>query len=208
MPAKTTTIFAALICAASFVLGACTPQTKIGASWRDPDYTKGRIKKVFVIGIAAKNERRAVFENQFVTTFRNAGIGAEASHTLIPGVEQLTKEIVDAAIEGQGFDMVIVTRMIDIDMTYDRSPGGYYTQPVGYYNSLYGYYGHAYQVIRAPDYVDYKEVYSLETNLYEFSSEKLIWTVQSKAVRKQSAYDSIRLFTSKILGKLKSDGLI
>ncbi len=60
MSAKTTTLPAALLCVAFLVLGACTPQTKIGASWRDPDYTKGRIKKVLVIGIAAKNERRAL----------------------------------------------------------------------------------------------------------------------------------------------------
>lgn len=208
MLAKTTTVLVALICAAALLLGTCAARTKLGDSWKDPDYTKGRIKKVLVIGIAAREERREVFENQFMTTFRNAGIGAEASHNLIPDVEKLTKEIVDAAIEGKGFDTVIVTRMIGIDMNYDRSPGGYNAYPIGYYNSLYGYYGQAWSVVRAPDYVEYKEVYSLETNLYEVSSEKLIWTVQSQAVRKASIYDTIKKFTGKILKRLKKDKII
>ena len=208
MLAKATTVFAALICAATLLLGTCAARTKLGDSWKDPDYTKGRMKKVLVIGIAAREERREVFENQFMTTFRNAGIGAEASHNLIPDVKELTKEIVDAAIEGKGFDTIIVTRMIDIDMKYERSPGGYSAIPMGYYNSLYGFYGQAYSVVRAPDYVDYKEVYSLETNLYEVPSEKLIWTVQSQAVKKVSAYDAIKKFTAKILRRLKKDGLL
>ena len=50
MSAKTTTILAALLGAAFLCLGACSPQTKIGASWKDPDYTMGRIKNVLVIG--------------------------------------------------------------------------------------------------------------------------------------------------------------
>lgn len=211
MPAKTKTVLAGLACAAILLLGACasTPKTKLGDSWSDPDYTSGRIKKVLVIGIAATEKGRETFENQFMTTFRNAGIAAEPSHMLIPGVEKLTKETVDAAIEGKGFDTVIVTRMIDIDLNYDRSPGGYNAYPVGgYYNSLYGYYGHAYSVVRAPDYVEYKEVFSLETNLYEISSEKLIWTVQSQAVRKESVYDTIKTFTSLILNRMNKDGFI
>jgi hypothetical protein len=209
MPAKTTTVLTAMTCAVILLLGACTPKTKLGASWKDPDYTKGRIKKILVIGIAATERGRETFENQFMTTFRNAGIAAEASHNLIPDVEKLTKEIVDAAIEGKDFDTAIVTRLIDIDLNYDRSPGGYTAYPVGgYYNSLYGYYGHAWSVVRAPDQVEYKEIYSLETNIYEISSEKLVWTVQSQAVRKESAYDSIKTFTSLILGRLKSDGFV
>jgi hypothetical protein len=208
MRATPITILAASIGAAALFIGACTPKTKLGASWRDPDYTKGRIKKIFVLGIAVDEERRKVFENQFVTTFRNAGVAAEASHTLIPGETQPTKELIVATLEGKGFDAVIVTRLIDVDLNYNRSPGGYYALPADYYNSLYGYYGQAYQVIQAPDYVEYKAVYSLETNLYEYASEKLIWTVQSQAVRKESAYDSIRTFTSKVFERLKKDGFV
>ena len=197
-----------LLGAACAVLAACPPKTKLGASWKAPDYTKGRIEKILVVGIAATEKGRQTFENQFMTTFRNAGIDAVASHVLIPNVEKLTKEIVDAAVSGKGFDTVIVTRVIDIDLNYERSPGGYNAYPMGYYNSLYGYYGQAWTVVRAPDYVEYKEVYSLETNVYELASEKLVWTVQSQAVRKESAYESIKTFTAMILGRLKSDGIV
>jgi len=182
MSSKTTVALAVISCGAVVLLTACAAKTQIGASWKDPEYTRGRIKKVLVIGVAAKEDRREVFENQFMTTFRNAGVEAEASHTLIPNVEKLTKEMVDAAIRG--------------------------AIPTGYYNSLYGYYGYAYSVVHAPDYTDYKEIYSLETNLYEISSEKLIWTVQSQAVRKVSIYDTIKTFTAKIISRLKADGFI
>jgi len=208
MTSRATAALTVLACAGAVFLTACAAKTQLGASWKDPDYTRGRIKKVLVIGIAAKEDRRQVFENQFMTTFRNAGIEAEASHSLIPDVEQLTKEKVDAVIRGRGFDTVIVTRMIDIDLKTERSPGGYTAIPAGYYNSLYGYYGYAYSVVHAPDYIDYKEIYSLETNLYEFASEKLIWTVQSQAVRKTSVYDTIKTFTSKIISRLKADGFV
>jgi len=208
MLGKTTTVLVALPCAAILLLGTCAARTKLGDSWKDPDYAAGPIKKVLVVGISSTERGRETFENQFMTTFRNAGIAAEASHTLIPGVEKLTKEIVDAAIEGKGFDSVIVTRMVDLDLNYDRSPGGYNAYPIGFYNSFYGYYGQAWSVVRAPDSVEYKEVYSLETNIYEISSDKLIWTVQSQAVKKESAYEAIKKFTGKILKRLKKDKII
>ena len=208
MLAKRNTIPIALTCAVILLFGTGAKKTKLGDSWTDPDFTGGPIKKVLVIGIAQKEERRQVFENQFMTTFRNAGIAAEASYNLIPNEEKLTKEIVDAAIEGKGFDAVILTRMIDIDLKTEHHSGGYSVLPGGYYNSLYGYYGYSYTAVRAPDYTDYKEIYSLETTLYEVPSEKLIWTVQSQSVRKVSIYDTIKDFTSKIIKRLKKDGLV
>lgn len=209
MLSKTTNILVALTCATILLFGTCAAKTKLGDSWKDPDYKGGKIKKVLVVGIAAKEERRETFENQFMTTFRNAGIAAEASHEFIPNEEKLTKEIVEAAVEGKGFDTVIVTRMIGQDMHEDRSPGGYNAYPVnGYYNSLYGYYGQAWSVVKAPDFVDYKEIYSLETNIYEIENAELIWTVQSQAVRKESIYETIKKFTSLIMKRLKKDKLI
>lgn len=208
MSHKTTTILVALVCAPILVISAYAAKTKLGDSWTDPDFTQRPIKNVLVIGIAAKEERRQVFEDQFMTTFRNAGIGAEASYNLLPDEKKLTKEIVDAAIKGKGFDAVILTRMVDVDLETEHHSSGYNVIPGGYYNSLYGYYGYTYSAVKAPDYTDYKEIYSLETTLYAYPSEKLIWTVQSQAVRKESVYDTIKTFTMKILKRLKKDGIL
>ena len=186
----------------------CAAKTKLGDVWKDPAYTGGKITKVLVIGIADHESRRTAFENQFVTAFRNRGIEAEASNTLIPGVEKLDKEIVTSAIEGKGFDAVIVTRVIGIDIKYTKNPGGYYAIPDTYYNSLYGYYGHAYTVVKAPDEHNAKTTASLETNLYSVETEKLVWTVQSKAYKKASLYDSIKSITKTLLKRLKKDDLV
>ena len=205
---RMTNLIAALTCAAVLVLSTCAAKTKLGDSWTDPDYSNGPIKKILVVGVTAKEQRRQVFEDQFTRMFHTAGIAAEPSHELIPNVEKLTREIVESAIGGKGFDTVIVTRIIDADANYNRSPGGLNAYPVtGFYNSLYGYYGQAWTIVRAPDYVEYKEIYSLETNIYALSTEKLIWTVQSQAVKKLSAHEAIKTFTTKIIQRLKKDGI-
>ncbi len=188
--------------------GGCAKQTKLGTVWKDPDYTRGRLKKVLVIGVAQKEERRRAFENQLVTVFRTRGIEAEASHTLVPDMKDLNQVRIATAIEGRGFDAAMITRLVGVDVKYTRSPGGYYAIPGGYYNSMYGFYGYAYTVVRAPDEYDSKTTASLETNLYDTETEKLIWTVQSKAFKKESLFDSIQSFAMTIMNRLAQDGLV
>jgi hypothetical protein len=88
--------------------------------------------------------------------------------------------------------------------------GGYYAVPYSYYNNLYGYYNQAYTYayVEAPPQFDAKETASLETNLYDVESEKLIWTVLSKTFKKHSVSDSIISLTGALIDKLIEDGLI
>ena len=113
-----------------------------------------------------------------------------------------------AAIAGSDIDAVIVTRLVGINIKYTQSPGGYYAVPDPYYNNMYGYYNQAYVYLQAPPVLDAKETVSLETNLYDAGEEKLIWTVLSKTIKKDSVSEAINSLTTALIRRLAEDGLI
>ena len=71
-----------LLGAAILMLAACA-STTLTNSWRDPAYKGPLLKKVMVMAVSTQPSVRRVFEDEFVSELKAAGVEATASYTLI-----------------------------------------------------------------------------------------------------------------------------
>jgi hypothetical protein len=144
---------------------------------------------------------RNLFEGQIVRQLKERGVEAVPSYIILPENKELTREIVLSAIEKSNIDIVLITSLAGKSkktVLYSTSDINPYT----YFNSSYSliqYSG------TKPSYN--VEVLFLKTNLYDVSSEKLVWSMayESEVTYNTKSLSSVVTF---VVNQLRDDGLI
>jgi hypothetical protein len=158
----------------------CTPTTKLVNSWTAPDVNKASVKKVLVLGIARDLPIRRAYEDEFVKTLQGLKYEAVASYNWIPDMpKELDKDMLRQKMKENGVTHVIATRVVDEKTVTSYIPPSYSTAGPyypGWYGSYYSYWSVGYSGVYSPGYTTVSQVVSLETNLYDVSTEKLLWT--------------------------------
>lgn len=197
---------AALVIAVTAMLAACAQAHISIGSWKDPAYHK-KITKVFVIGVTRRAKIRQDFETSVVEKLQQKGVTAVASANLIPLDKDIGKEAVKArvkaAIEGKGYDAVLVSRLIGVDKTAT------YVPPTSRMDYTYtGAIMTAYTMEFTPGHMVHDVVVSIETNLYDTASEKLVWSMTSRSFNPVDAAEVIMPLSDSIIKDLAKNGLI
>ncbi len=181
----------------TILLAACATTKPVG-EWRDDSFS-GKLNNILVIGVTSRSTRRRVFEDKFVEGLASNKTRGVPSYTLLKSSLELTRDIVERAIEGQSLGAVLVTRLVGIkeEQTY-RLPANY-EEDRGYI----GYYNHAWKETSGGYYAQHK-IFTLETNLYDVASGKLVWSMQSEAMDasqpRQLIEDQITLAIETLVG--------
>ena len=185
----------------TILLAACATTKPIG-EWRDDGFS-GKLNNIMVIGVTSRSTRRRVFEDRFVEGLAANGTKALPSYTLLESSLELTRDIVERAIEGQDLGGVLVTRLVGIkeEETY-RLPANY-DDDRGYI----GYYNHAWKETSGGYYAQHK-IFTLETNLYDVASGKLVWSMQSESMDAAQPRELIEDQIMLTIKTLTSRGLI
>jgi hypothetical protein len=165
--------------------------------------------KFLVVAVADTYLGRLTYEDRFAEALRADGAEAVASYTILPGEEMLTRQDLEAAIEGERFDGVIVTRLLGIEEKTTVVPPT--TEVVPSYRGgygYYGYYGRSYEVVSHPGYTQTSEIARVETKLWNAENGQLAWGIVSETFDKKSPADGIESVTKKLVAKLKEAGLL
>jgi hypothetical protein len=128
------------------------------------------------------------------------------SYRILPNTEQLSKESIQHAIRGRGFQGVLATQLVQIDEHEKYVPPTTYVTPGYYGRGLYGYYGRGYEVVHQPGYTVHTTIVRLETHLYDATSAELVWAAHSNTLNPKSIDDGIGSVTKKLAKRLESDG--
>jgi len=195
--------------AASAFTACSSTKTSIPLSWRNPAYEQTVFKKLFVIGVGEDEGGRRLFEDTFAKALAKEGTSAQASWGLLPQSTQLSEEQIRGAVEGGGFDGVLLTRLMNVDQSEEYVPPSTYTVPTAHYGyGYYGYYGASYAVVHEPGYFKTNTTFRLETNLYSATSGDLVWSGQSDTLNPESLTDVVDSMTAAVAKKLKEEKLI
>lgn len=162
-------------------LFGCGPSTKITSSWVQTPVPGGSIDQVLVIALSKDTTSRKLWENSFVEQLAAKNTSAIASHTIIEEPIAPQEEAILKVIRQAQADTVLITHLVDSDTTTKWHPGTVHYEP-SFYSGMYGYYGHAYQAVYSPPTVTTRTVVSLESNIYDVSTKKLVWAAQSDTV--------------------------
>lgn len=181
--------------------------TRVTGEWRDDGYSTP-ITKMLVIGLSANTVFRRVYEDRLVAQLEAHGVVAVSGAAVLPEGAEASREKIAAAIAGQGFDAVLVTRLIDIETqkTYVRRED--YILPPPHYRDFYDYYYRTRPMVYRHDYLVTDTIATLETTVYEAKGNRLVWVVTSESFNPRRANNLADELSAFIVNKLAQDGLI
>ena len=192
----------------SLLLFSCA-STSLTASWHDSAYSgEERLHDVLVIAVTEEETVRRLYEDGFVTELAKSEVRAFPSYNLtIPDIKP-TEAAVRAAVDAANASFVLITRHLGTDTKqYYQPPEPIYVDP--YYSRYNRYYPLAYREAHyRPGYTYNVTTVSLESNLYDAETEKLIWSARSKSVDPKMTKEYLDELVSTFGGDLKQKGLL
>jgi hypothetical protein len=198
-------ITSAIPTVAALVLLASCASTTLQSQWRDPGYTAGPLKKIFVIGLSARDvTARRIFEDVMVAKLMAVGVQA------VPEWQYLKDE--GQAGEGARFRLPSTQRVPTPYSWRDCLPSTRYSvTPVavpgpgfGWYGPYAGWYSGWYA---APQVTQY-DVVIVETSLFDTKTKRLVWSATSQTVDPASVQKEAPVFADMIIGALQKAGLL
>ena len=183
------------------VTTSCTT-TKLNSVWKDSAYTGGALKKVMVVGVSDNLRNRKMFEEVFAKAFKDNGLDAIPSFSVILLAKDLKTDAIKDEAERRGIDAILVTHLSDI-----KEEEVHY-EPLDYEIYFYQYYRKVRQYDYAPQsYTQIKDV-QMKSNLYDVKTEKLIWSASSETIDPKSVNEVIDSLCKAVLESLRSHKLI
>jgi len=189
-------------------VGCSGAKTDIIGEWQPDNYQKGSISNVLVVGIFAKDKPllRRNFEDGITAAFKSDDINATPSMNHMPYDVTVDSTTFEKYFKDLNIDAVVVSRLVAIDQKRDYQSGYLYTIPYGYYYGFYSFFYAGIAYANSSGTLSQDVVVVLETNIYETSDEKLIWSGISETVDPNKASDVINSFGDALVSKLKKEG--
>jgi hypothetical protein len=181
-----------LMTAAPLLLGACANET-LTSTWMNPEYRAGApMTKTAVIVLTKDENMRSFAENQMIQNLPK-GTVAVAGHTMFKNPEE-DKEKVRASLIKDGFDSVLVSRLISVDKSQTYVPPQTYASPNYAFNNYYGgaYGGGGYYNTTTPGYTVENTLVVVETLLYRLPDSMLVWSGTSQSFNPMSKGDMVQ----------------
>jgi hypothetical protein len=188
------------------VLNACAGSTKLIATWKDKKYDAGYVNSILIVGLTKDAAARKLYEETFSNRFSRAGVNAVSSLSLIPPEKEMNKDTIKSAAVAESMKAVLVTHLAGSGEKEVYQPG-----PTGPSRSA-RYFGNYIPSVYSSSYSmgAYKkqEFVKLISNLYETSTEKLIWTGVSESINPESDKSIIETLVGKVIEDLRKNNLI
>ncbi|HWS00755.1 MAG TPA: hypothetical protein VN249_09085 [Prolixibacteraceae bacterium] len=198
-----TKLFFPLILIAFMV--ACSPATKLEKSWMDPSVTPATtkpFKKVLVVAKLKDESSRRIAEDKVVKTVKAAE--AVQSYSYLPA--EVTEEQLTAKMKSDGFDGIIMMQLKEIEKSTTYNPGTTYAG--GWYGGYRGGYRGGYGgVYGSPGYYSEDKTYLVETSVFSFPENKLLWAGTTSSLNPTKIDKTIDEVIYTIKTELQSKGL-
>jgi len=209
---RTLPVVAVLLAPALF--GSCSQSMKLVRSSVDPAFVEGSVKSVFAVGVSESPIIRKEYENTVVAALQSSKMKVIPGHELIPDIKQVDKDAVAAELKKMGVTHVLVTRVVERREVEQYHPPSYVSVGVGgygypgYYGGWGSYMSVGYTTMASPGYTTVHTVVSVESNLYDLATEKLVWTGLSEGYPNDNPTDSFRPYINQLIYDMKAKKII
>ena len=183
--------------------------TKIKESWADAQFGKMKFKNVLAIVATKDASLRRTAEDEICKNIVKTA--CTRGYTILPESDAGDREKAIAAIKAGGFDGVILLRALGGDGGMTREAGAarpqYYYTFATYYSGWYGSWGVPY-VAANTSYTKTQTFISVETNIYDMTTDKLVWGGSTETKNPDSARELIKDVTKAVRKDLQAKGLV
>lgn len=171
---------------ALLLVAAGCSSSKITTSWKAENTVPQKYNKIMVLGLIRETDRtiQENMENHFVGDLHDLGYNAVSSLKEYgpKAFDNMDEAAALAKLKTSGVDAVITIVMLDKQKERKYVPGNVYYSPYSYYsNHFWGYRSTLYRRIYEPGYYVTDTKYFWESNLYDMSTQKLIYSVQTES---------------------------
>lgn len=190
-------------------------------SWKDSGASAKHYRKLLVVGISDKSQMREIFEEVFAGEMRKTGATAVPSYTVTGAGQKPSRASLEEAVRKTGVDGVVTTRLVSLKRETDVRTGFVMTDR-GYSNArfndtaivpadLYGFYGttvsYASFEHKSVD-VTMSTVATIETNLFDAGSGRLVWSGTTSAVKPEGIITVSNELAQVVIRAMTREGLI
>jgi hypothetical protein len=193
------------LAALSVCLFAACSSTTLRGSWKDEQYTGGPLSKLLVIGVAQNTQNQRNFEDEFVKRLEERGTAALASYRIFGAEARLEREVVENKVRDSDISAVLVTKLVGSKIETVHHPA---TTSVNRSGGWHGYYSGSWDVTHRPASTEQYEVLSLESNLFDSQTSKLIWSASFETVVERTPQELIKSFVDVALKSLVEEQLV
>ncbi len=168
-----------------FLLESCTT-SQITTSWKSNNAEVKLYKKVMVLGLIREADRtiQENMENHFVNDLKVLGYDAVSSLKEYgpKAFDKMAEDEAIAKLKNSGIDAVITIVLLDKEHERNYRPNNIYYSPFGYYNNwFWGYHNTLNRRIYEPGYFLENTKYFWESNLFDMTNQKLVYSVQTQS---------------------------
>jgi len=203
------TLASVAVCASLAFAPSAHAGTKIVNSWADTQFGKMKFKNVLAIVATKDASLRRTAEDEICRNVVKTT--CTRGYTILSESEAGDKEKAIAKIKAAGFDAVVLLRALGGDGGVTREAGA--AQPT-YYWTLYSYYDYwggswgVPYVAANTSYTKTQTYVTLETNIYDMSTDKLVWGGSTQTKNPDSARELVKDVTKAVRKDLKAKGLV
>ena len=162
------------------LLAGCA-STTFSSVWKAPDVqgVSPVGKTIAAVFVSANESRRRRAEDILVADLAARGAHGIAGYSVLPEGGHTDREEAREKFKAAGADAVITMRIVGRDQRVTYTPG--YAMPT-YYSAFGPYWGYGWGLAYQPGYLQTDTEVSVETLVYSFKADKLIWGSTSRTI--------------------------
>ncbi|MEZ5566472.1 MAG: hypothetical protein R3F24_13655 [Gammaproteobacteria bacterium] len=208
------------------LLSACSTPVKMASTWQPESRPAQPYSNVLVVAVSEDFDRRRLFENAVGEDLAAQGVRGTTSTRTMRTTDVLSRESVTALVRQSGADAVLVTRLVNTDVSLKEKRGQTVLkmgtpdsrlEDFNRYGYGYGYdlYMYDFTVTWEPSSLIVNRDVALTTNLFDTSNGKQVYTVRtdvkisnSASLDRNSDVAVIDKVANELVRKLRQDGAI
>ncbi len=211
---KTLNIFFLVVLSITFF--TCSSTHQVLNSWVNKDAAINQpYKKIFIIALTENQAARNIVESDLSNAISEHNIQAVTSGSEFPATftnsSAPSKDAIVAKVKELNCDLIFAVSLLNSKSETRYVPGttSYAPYPAyGYYGGFGPYYGHYSTVVYSPGYYTTDNIYYLEANLFDVSTENILWSVQTKTYNPSSLSQFSSSYSNTIINQAYDDGLL
>jgi len=187
---------------------ACSTTT-FESKWRNPNARPIKLAGQKVVGLFMNNNptlRRSA-EDAMVRELNARGAQGVPAYTVLDDSEIRDRDAAKRKLESLGFAGTVVMRIVGSQNEYRYEPGTYWTVP-RYRYFWGGYWSYGWSTVYEPGYVTVDRVVKVETLVYSFAQDELVWAGISRTVDPKGIESFIGELASAVAGEMTKAGLL
>jgi hypothetical protein len=193
---------------AAIVIGlAGCGNTSVTDTWKDTNAEPKPLTKIVVVGLIDDKVTKHIFEDTFSKALRDRGNDATPAYTVVDCGPNTNPDSLVAQLRAAGFQAGLTARSLGEEMVETQTMGTSYYMPESYYH-WGSYYSMSYGAVMSNSYTERSERVVVEANLFDLTSERLLWAARSKTTKTGKVKEGVNDYTRTIIPELAKSGWI